>query len=220
MCHQAGVEERRASTCLRHAEHVEAGGLEEPEECPGHSRSGWGTAQVSAPPSLPVGDRELPTSSQGQEAQPCLHTHHCPSPLSADCPPARLQSRVAMPQHLPASHPLTHSAITLTSWHPSSASEIWPGCQQDPLLTCAPVAFYGALSTTLPSYSGFPSCSLSWHFLLHLCYSQCAHMGGLSSLCLQTCSSSPQSSPYQVPAATITISMISASWLTVPSSQQ
>lgn len=46
-------------------------------------------------------------------------------------------------------------------------------------------------------------------------------MGGLASLGLQTCSSStPSSSCYQGLVATIGVPMISASWLTVPSSQQ
>lgn len=45
-------------------------------------------------------------------------------------------------------------------------------------------------------------------------------MSVLASLGLQTCSFSTQSSPYQGPVATSGVPMISASWLTVPSSQQ
>lgn len=61
-----------------------AGGLQEPKEWHGAQQgvAGGTTAQVSVLPH-PAGDREPPTLSLEQESQPCLHTHHSPSLLSA-----------------------------------------------------------------------------------------------------------------------------------------
>lgn len=131
---------------------LEAGGLEEPGEWPRHSRNGWGTtAQVSVSPSLPVGDRERPTSSPGQESQPCLHTHHCPSPLSAvGLPPSQApttRGHATAPASLPTSNTQSHLSDALAALLQAAQ----PGSQHlsqrlDLVLSC--------LVTTQPVRSG------------------------------------------------------------------